>query len=355
MKKAYVVGGGITGCSVASFLKSDFDVVLFEKEKVLGGLSRTQYNLENIPYQKGAHVLHTNDQWVLDLFKTACEMAPTEYSVAINPLFDFRYYSYPFTKQAIDMMPWHWKEAIKLDMEKVDGKHADNMQDFLVNYYGRTIFDVFYVNLFKKWFGIEANEITVVDWFRKQMRDVDNSSLNHSQFYKEKIVAFPVNKGYNALFESLTSGIDVRFGTEVSINNIPSDGVIVCTSRPDQFTLEQKTLEYVGVTFDIDSTEYAENKPDSVLFPNHTPFISMTQFGRYFPSFQKNIVVKEYPNGQEPAYPVPTKRNYRIVENIRKKFPKIHFIGRQGSFDFLDMADCVKQAAACAAEIKKEG
>ena len=355
MKKAYIVGGGIAGCSAASFLKNDFNVVLFEKEQVLGGLSRTQFNIENIPYQNGAHILHTNDQWVLDLFRTGCKMESTEYSVAINPLFDFRYYSYPFTKQAIDIMPWHWKEAIKLDMEKADGKHADN-RDLLVNHYGQTVFDIFYVNLFKKWFGVEAHKINVVDWFRKQMRDVDSSTFRHDQYFKEKIIAFPINEGYNNLFEVLTSGVDVQFGVEASLSFIPKDGVIVCTSRPDNFVEYKNSLEYVGVTFDIDSTEYANNKPDSVIFPNYTPFLSMTQFGRYFPNFQKSILVKEYPDGKELAYPVPTKRNYKIFEEIQNEFPNIYFIGRQGSYQFLDMADCIKQAAIIAAEIKqKEG
>ena len=57
-------------------------------------------------------------------------------------------------------------------------------------------------------------------------------------------------------------------------------------------------------------------------------------------------------NGDDPTYPVPTKKNQDIVEAIIRSVPGVYFAGRIGTYQFLDMADCVIQSSQVASEIK---
>lgn len=112
MKNIYIVGGGITGCFLSFFLKNDFNVSIYEKENTLGGLCKTYENIENLKYQHGTHVLHTNSLWIIDLIKQFIPLDEIDYRVGIHPLFDFRYYDLPFTTKNLQFIPWHWKESI---------------------------------------------------------------------------------------------------------------------------------------------------------------------------------------------------------------------------------------------------
>ena len=337
----------MTGCFAAYFLKKDFNVTLFEKAPALGGLCRTDYTLEGIPFQKGAHVLATDDQWIVDIFKQVLFLQPVDYRVAIDPLFDFRYYNFPFDQEALGMMPWHWKEAIRLDLEKINGENAYNLEDITKNFFGETIYNIFYSGLFHKIFGKKLADIRDIDWARKEFKPIESVVR-----YFSETTYFPVNEGYNKLFSFLTNGIRLLLNTTATMDNIPQDGIIICTGRPDLFFLGKEMLKYTKLSFDVDSTHYLPNKPDTIFYPNHTPFISITQFGKFYPKYNKNIIVKDIPQGEEEAFPVHDRKSIETMKKIKAAFPGAYLLGRIGSFQILTMAECIKQVARICAEIK---
>ena len=345
--KVRIIGGGISGCSIAHFLKDNFDVTLYEKSSHLGGLSRTMYNQENLPYQKGSHILHTNEKWIIDLINKVVPLTEINYTVGIDPLFDFRYYDFPFTQKSLDLMPWHWQEAVVSESEQATGKTAKNIEQLIINFYGESAYYQFFKGWIEKWFHLDPKKLTIVDWFRKYLRNIDKTN-----FYRNNFIYFPKNYGYNTLFDFFTKDINVEFNVEKVYNDFDKNDIVISTIRPDKFVEWEKKLDVVSVSFDIDSAKYAENKPDTVIYPNYVPFLSINQSGKCFENDDKNIVVKVFPNGEEEADPVPKKRNYNIIEDIKNVYSDIYFIGRLGSYQFLDMADCIKQAADTAAFIK---
>ena len=151
-----------------------------KKTPELGGLIRTRKSIENIPWQQVPAILHTDKDWIINLFNQAIKLQDVKYEVAMHPLFDFRYYNYPFNKSTIDTMPWHWKEAILQDLETSNGEYSNNIEELITNFYGDTVYEIFYKNYFKKMFGTEK---ILTDWFRPYMRDV-HTNFNH---YTEKI------------------------------------------------------------------------------------------------------------------------------------------------------------------------
>lgn len=350
MKPIHIIGGGITGCSLAYMLKDTFDVFLYEKQPHLGGLIRTFYNLENIPYQKVSSILHTHHQWIVDLFNKSLSdgIQPVDYSVAINPLIDFQYYEFPFTMSAVNRMPWHWKESIKLDFETINGASSQYTKDLIINYYGKTVYDIFYKGYIEKLF--QTSDIDTSAWVRRFLRPIKNV-----ESYYQEPTYFPVDNGYNTLFDTLTNNVTVFLNTPKTYQDFSQDDVIVLTTRPDTF-FSLDPLEYVYASFDIDSVLYSESKPDTIIYPNYVPFFSMTQFGQYFnPSkfMDKNIVVKMLlHSGDEVVYPVPLKKNQKRVQSIQSTYNNVYFAGWQANYTFLSIAESIQQASKVAGRIK---
>lgn len=347
MKKVCIVGTGIAGSSLAFFLSKTHEVHMFEQKDHIGGLSTTFSNIENLQYQLGSHVLHTSDEWIIELFSQFVELQIIDFSVAINPLFDFRYYTFPFSEESIDSMPWHWRESIKLELQKTTGDNASNLEKLIINFYGETAYKIFF-NYLVKIFGCKLSNLDDVDWYRKLLRP-----LSADKYYNDKWVAFPKG-GYKSFFEALTKKTKIFLNQKVTLNDVKDYDVIVCTGRPDEFVGFDKKLEYVCSTFEIDTSEYAENKPDLMIFPNYTPYVTMNQFGKFFNQKEKNIIVREHCKdiGEYTTYPIPKIKYTQIFKNIKNSYSDIFFIGRIGSYQFLDMADCIKQAAVTAAQIK---
>lgn len=346
-RKIHIIGGGITGCTLAFFLKKDFSITLYEKSPHLGGLLYTHKNIENIPYQIGQQILHTDTSWVYNLINKYIPLSRVVYNVGINPLFDFRYYKYPFDLQSIANMPWHWKEAISSDLEKSNGDTAKNLKELIINFYGETIYNQFYESYIQKWFGIKAEKIDIVDWVRKIIR----SASDISPYYSEPSY-FPVNVGYNNVFSELTKDIEVHVNTRITYKDLPKNEIVIFTGDVDSL-INSDTRLYVKGSFDIDSAIYKENSPDTMIYPNHTPFTSITQFGKFFPNYEKNIVLKEYhDDGDICLYPRPTEKNRKEYTRIVNEYNNIIFAGRFGSWKFLDIDDCMKQASQIAAQIK---
>lgn len=347
-KQVQIIGGGIAGCALAYFLKNDFDVTLYEKKALLGGLCRTHINIEGFPYQKGIHIFHTNEKWIYDLVSSFIPLMNVEYKVGVNPLIDFKTYDYPLNSKTIHSMPWHWAESIQLDLTKTTGEHGKDLETLIINFYGENCYNMFYKNYLTKLFKKDPSKIDEVNWFRKNLRSISDSGSYFNNLYE----CFPINQGYNKLFTKLTNGVKTYFNSEVTYDDISGDGIIILTIDSSVFFNYKKKLQYRTMSFDIDSGSYVKDSYDTVIYPNHVPFISMNQFGKFFDTYNKNIIVKEYPDGEDKICPIPTKSNYKLLSKIKLDHPDIYFAGRIGSYQFLDMGDCVLQASRIAAEIK---
>lgn len=346
MKKIHIIGGGITGCSLSYFLKDNFSISLYEKESVLGGLIHTHKTLENLLYQNIPSILHTNEKWICDLFSKAIDLKPINFKVAINPLFDFQYYDFPLTEDSINRLPWHWSEAIKMELEHVNGETANNLKQLIINFYGETTYNILYKEYFKKIYNYNGDKLDVVNWFRKHLYPVHENR----NYYNEKYVVFPINEGYNNLFSFLTNEAVVYLNEEKKYSDFDADDIIILTGRIDHFFDEE--LEYSNISFDIDSVySIDENKPDRMYFPNHTPYYSITNYQKFFRD-EKSVIVKEYNDEEYTAGPIPRRKNFELASKIKRKYNNVYFAGRQGSYDFLDIDDCVKQATKIATDIK---
>ena len=113
--KYAILGGGVAGLSLASFLDAPTSVL--EREPVVGGLSRS-YDLNGIAYDIGPHIIFSKNKEVLDLHTSLVRTHQIRRSNQI--FFKGRYIKYPFEN----------------DLSALDGNDRDYcLNDFLNNPY----------------------------------------------------------------------------------------------------------------------------------------------------------------------------------------------------------------------------
>ena len=107
MKKIVIIGGGITGLSVAWKLSENgYDVTVIESDKSIGGLAKT-IEIEKYFFDIGPHSFFSEDkevfQKVMDLFKD--EPGEIPYSKRIvKMMFRGKYVDYPLSVKVLFQM-----------------------------------------------------------------------------------------------------------------------------------------------------------------------------------------------------------------------------------------------------------
>jgi protoporphyrinogen oxidase len=100
MTEFLILGGGVAGLSLASFLNDSATVL--EREETVGGLSRS-YSLNGIAFDIGPHIIFSKNKEILDLHTT---MIPTNKVRRSNQIvFRGRFVKYPFENDLAALEP----------------------------------------------------------------------------------------------------------------------------------------------------------------------------------------------------------------------------------------------------------
>ena len=68
MKKATIIGSGISGLSISRMLAGRFEVTVLERSEKIGGLIKCERINGNLFHRVGGHVFNSRNQLVLDWF-----------------------------------------------------------------------------------------------------------------------------------------------------------------------------------------------------------------------------------------------------------------------------------------------
>jgi protoporphyrinogen oxidase len=107
MKKTVIIGGGITGLSVAWKLSENgYDVTVIESDKSIGGLAKT-IEIEKYFFDIGPHSFFSEDEEVFKRVMNLFESEPNEIPYAkrsVKMLFKGKYVDYPLSAKSILQM-----------------------------------------------------------------------------------------------------------------------------------------------------------------------------------------------------------------------------------------------------------
>ena len=127
-----ILGGGIAGLSLASFL--DKSAVVLERDTVVGGLSRS-YSLNGVAYDLGPHIIFSKNAQVLDLHTTLVETNRLRRSNQI--VFGDRLIKYPFENDLSSLPPEQRDYCLREFLANpYEGYQPRNMMQFFLGLFG---------------------------------------------------------------------------------------------------------------------------------------------------------------------------------------------------------------------------
>lgn len=226
-KKVLVVGAGISGLSISNMLKNRCDVVVLEKSKKPGGLIKCK-NVDGYLYHiVGGHVFNSKNRdvlsWFWSFFNQNRDFVKTTRNAVIS-LDNKRLVKYPIENNVYELEKNKVGCVIE-DLLKIynqDKKHFDNFEDFLVNKFGETLYNLYFRPYNEKIWKCDLSKIPL-DWlegklpmpsikeiFYNNFCGVQETSMVHSSFFYPKV------NGSQFLADTLAENLDVKYGIEVN-------------------------------------------------------------------------------------------------------------------------------------------
>lgn len=238
-----ILGGGIAGLSLASFLRGSTTVL--EAEGDVGGLSRS-YSIDGINYDIGPHAIFSKNEEVLNLHKNMTVMNKLRRSNQI--LIDNSYIQFPFENN-LGSLPKVIRDKCLNDFlnNPYEDKNANNMLQFFLKTFGEGITYKYLEPYNRKIWKYDPSylDLQMVERIPKPPKeDVVASVQGKSrEGYKHQLhFYYPSTGGFQSLvhkYERIASqNGPVRVNQKVQ-EIIVGDGEFEVITDSDQFTFEK--------------------------------------------------------------------------------------------------------------------
>lgn len=295
MERVAIVGAGISGLSAAHFLKEEYEVTVFEKENVAGGLLKCRRVNGSLFHTCGGHVFNSKKEDVLDWFWNVFSTedftkadrnasvfftseSGNEEVVIPYPIENHMYlFDDTVQKQFVSDM---------MHIAKAEHESPRNFEEFLRFRFGHTLYKLYFKPYNEKVWRRDLSQVplswlegklpmpTVEEIIYNNMNHVKEKTFVHSSFWYSK------NDGSQYLVDRLSKDIDIKYDNEIlSIKNEDGkwivagqvfDKVVFCgniKSLPsllgtdvEPYRTEIEKLEYHGTTAvfcEIDRNPYS--------------------------------------------------------------------------------------------------
>lgn len=234
MKKVAIIGGGISGLSTAHFLRDRYEVVVFEKENIHGGLIRCMKVNGNLFHTCGGHVFNSKRQDVLDWFWRKFDQNTDFLKTDRNSVVYMdggKYIPYPIENHVYlfdDKIQRHFIADL-IDMVKTEREEPNNFEEFLKYRFGPTLYDLYFKPYNEKVWRRELSNVplswlegklpmpTASEMIYNNMNHIEEKSFVHSTFWYEK------KNGSQFIADQLAKGLRIHYGC--NIDNVEFDSV----------------------------------------------------------------------------------------------------------------------------------
>lgn len=253
MKKATVIGAGISGLSIARMLSGRFAVEVLEKADKAGGLIKCERIDGNLFHKVGGHVFNSKNQEVLNWFWSHFDR-DDEFILArrnAKILLDGNLIGYPI-ENYLFQLPQIQLTAIISELLEIAARGTkeissyDNFEDFLVGNFGTNLYNLYFGPYNSKIWNTDISKVPL-EWLHgklpmPQINEVivsniikkEESAMVHASFY------YPKRDGSQFIIDRLSQELDIKLSYEVtnvkfeqkrlSINNggLKTDVLVYC-------------------------------------------------------------------------------------------------------------------------------
>ena len=367
-----IVGAGFYGTTLAEmFAAIGKRVRLIEKRNHVGGNAYSYFDTEtNIEIHKyGSHIFHTNSFRVWEY---------------INQFTSFNDYTHKVISKSGSMMlpvPINLKtinqvfnadfspEAAMAFMESQKVMSADserNLEAWAKSEIGIKLYELLIRGYTQKQWEMDPVLLPPAIIKRLPVRfDYDD------RYFTDTYQGMP-SDGYEKIFQNMLSSnrIDVELETDFfdERDRLPSDQLVIYSGPIDRFFDYSKgELGWRTLDFELERIYESAFQENSVVnyADLEVPYTRIHEFKHFYTerdqSKNSTIISREYSRkankGDEPYYPVGTETDKKILaeyKSLSENLRSVHFGGRLGSYQYLDMHMAINQAMITFKQIVEE-
>ena len=239
-KPVVIVGGGVSGLTLAYLLvQRDIPTVLIEKEKRPGGLARS-FRYGDFVFDIGPHRFHSDLPVVSNLILDV--LGARALTISRHSSVRFAGTSYPWPLQpslALFRFPLRVSLGILRDLLTLYRiSPAATFKDYIVNMYGRTLFELFFEGYSSKFLGV-VPELTHLDWAKTGIdRSIIDKRLQISSLRQLLLAALLPSRHPPLRFLYPAGGCD-QFTVELAARFQSKGGELICGSGVDGLELDR--------------------------------------------------------------------------------------------------------------------
>lgn len=364
MARYCIVGAGLSGAVVARALgEAGHDVVVVDERERIGGNCATRRDPETgvMEHLYGPHIFHTSDETVWRYVQRFCTMMP--YAHRVQAVSGGRVYSLPVNLLTINqffgatMSPSQARAFIRSKAIRHDAPR--NFEEQALAMIGPELYAAFFQGYTRKQWGLDPTELPASILKRLPLRfDYDDSYFAHRR------QGMPM-EGYTHMVESILAApnVELRLGQSYE-SQAESFAHVFYTGPIDRYfgfslgRLNYRTLDFERFhdTGDFQGTAVL-NYCDA-----DTPFTRITEHKHFAPwekeRFEKTVCYREFSRAcgpkDIPYYPIRQANEQRLLKDyiaLAQAAPGVSFLGRLGTYRYLDMDVTIGEALSAAAQM----
>jgi len=356
-KKIAIVGAGFSGAVIANQLAAaGYTVEVFESRSHIAGNCHSERDAETgvMLHVYGPHIFHTDNERAWEFVNRYAEFKP--YVNRVKAITKGQVFTLPINLLTINqffnktMGPAEAEEFLASlgDKSIVD---PQTFEEQALRFVGRELYEAFFKTYTVKQWGLEPSELPASILKRLPVRfNYDDNYFSH------KYQGMPAD-GYTALVENIinvpgvTVHLNTRFDPDLKseYEHVFYSGPIDAWFKHAEGRLPYRTLDFetFRATGDYQGNAVINYCDDA------QPYTRITEHKHFSPweKHEKTICYKEYSRQCEekdiPYYPIRLARDKQQLElyvNLAKKEPNVTFVGRLGTYRYLDMDVTINEA-----------
>ena len=357
--KYCIVGAGLSGAVIARELaEAGNKCLVIDERKHMGGNCYTERDDKTgiMVHIYGPHIFHTNDQEIWEYVNNYDEMMP--FVNRVKAIYDNSVYSLPINLHTINqffgkcLSPKEAYEFISRKAEKI--AEPKDFEEQAISLIGEELYKAFFYSYTKKQWGVEPRKLPASILKRLPVR------FNYDDnYYNSKFQGMPKN-GYTYMIENILDHPNITVELETSFELIlprhEFDHVFYTGPIDRYYGYKYGHLPYRTLNFE---KFYSDGDFQGNAVINYSDldveYTRITEH-KYFAPWEKDnydqtICYKEYSRectSQDiPYYPIRFSEKQEILEKylvLSENEEKTTFLGRLGTYRYLDMHVSIKEA-----------
>lgn len=347
-----IAGCGLAGMTAARLLaEKDKKVVIVDKRNHIGGNIYDYYNDSDILIHKyGPHIFHTNDKEVYEFLSRFTEWR--EYQHRVLSFINGNLVPMPINLDTINMVYGtdYNSFTVKEFFESVKEKDIaiNNSKDVIVSQVGEELYKLFFEGYTKKQWDMYPYELG-----KEVTSRIPTRTNRDNRYFTDRYQGMP-KYGYTKLAENMINHENIKIMLNTSFKDIKDElkyEKIIFTGCVDEFFEEKYgKLPYRSINFVEETYDMENYQPAAVVnYPNDYDYTRITEY-KYLTGQKNNktTIMKEFSSGEgEPYYPIPKSENkelYNKYKNEADKLDNVYFLGRLGTYLYMNMDKVIRQA-----------